>query len=187
MRILLVFATMFFFRSNSQSIITQSEIELALGRNLHFVYFKPIIKSNLLFKDTTAYYKNLEGVSVETSILKQLISKSEKMDSIQWRDFEIRNYYVVSDSTKAIKKKWFKLKFGITNYKQYKKDILNYNLAKSYNKKLYFISRPVYSNDYNYATLEWDCPINGGGAVVLFKKNADGKWYLLTTIAKWKY
>ena len=107
-------------------------------------------------------------------------------------EVELKSFIVVSNREEAISKKkaFQKLQLADKNQiKLYKKQINRFNSTDSYNRNLYYFSRPVFDNSNEYAIIQWDnahSGLGGGGGIILYHLLGD-TWKEVGIIMNWKY
>lgn len=138
-------------------------------------------------KEQYVNYEN-EDVIIDSVIVKQLCLKAEKLDTTNWKIDELRNAYLIDDSeilnfkhistTNNIKEK--------IALKELKKQVNQVNNQPSKWRSFPItISRPLYSDDGNYALIIFKYG-NNGGAINMYRLNV-GQWIFAGYLDKWSY
>jgi hypothetical protein len=174
----------------------QNLLDTALKRNAAlFVYSKPITKIQLDKTDMWNYFyfhHDYANKVLDTIMFAQIIENSKSVDTTLWRETELKSFIVVSNREETISKKKAFQKLQLTDKNQiklYKKKINRFNSTDSYNRNLYYFSRPVFDNSIEYAIVQWDnahSGLGGGGGIILYHFQGD-KWKEVGIIMNWKY
>ncbi len=155
--------------------------------------FVRVIPSNNLRIDLsdTAEYKNylfeVYQKKVDTKDLVQIVQNSKTVDTLRWLDSEIPNSILVQDYFGIVRLNYVYMKFNVTDKKakrNYKRIIDDFN--NNYNdRKIYYISRPVFNDNKQFAVISISNNFEGG-MLTLFKKTGDS-WQEVGNINRWKY
>ncbi len=195
---LLTFAIALIIHSISfgQTIQYQNLLDTALsGHGALIVYSKPITKIQLDKTDMWNYFyfhREYANKVLDTIMFAQIIENSKSVDTTLWQDSELKSLIVTSNREETISKKKAFQKLQLTDKSQlklYKKQINRYNSTDSYDRNLYYFSRPVFDNSKEYAIIQWDnahSGLGGGGGIVLYHLQGD-TWKEVGIIMNWKY
>lgn len=174
----------------------QNLLDTALnGHGALIVCSKPITKIQLDKTDIWNYFyfhRDYANNILDTIMFAQIIANSNSVDTTFWQDTELKSFIVVSSREETISKKKAFEKLKLTDKSQvklYKKQINRYNSTDSYNRNLYYFSRPVFDNSKKYAIVQWDnahSGLGGGGGIILYHLQGDS-WKELGIIMNWKY
>ena len=165
------------------------------GHGALIVYSKPITKIQLDKTDMWNYFyfhRDYANKVLDTIMFAQIIENSKSVDTTLWQDTELKSLIVTSSREETISKKKAFQKLQLTDKSQiklYKKQINRYNSTDSYNRNLYYFSRPVFDNSKEYAIIQWDnahSGLGGGGGIVLYHLQGD-TWKEVGIIMNWKY
>lgn len=156
---------------------------------------KPMKKIQLDPTDMSTYFyfhRDYANKVLDTIMFAEIIENSKSVDTTLWKDTELKSFIVVSNKEKTITKKKVLQKLQLTDkskIKIYKKQINRYNSTDSYNKNLYYFSRPVFDKSKEYAIVQWDnahSGLGGGGGIILYHLQGD-TWKQVGIIMNWKY
>lgn len=174
----------------------QNLLDTALSRHGALViYSKPISKIQLDKTDIQEYFyfhRDYANKVLDTIMFAQIIENSKSADTAFWQDKELKSFIVVANKEEMISKKKVFRKLQLTDKKQiklYKYQINRYNSSDSYNRNLYYFSRPVFDNSKKYAIVQWDnahSGLGGGGGVTLYHLQGS-TWKEVGIIMNWKY
>lgn len=191
-----ILSTSICFKSFGQTNLYQKLLDTALsGRGALFVSSKPLthIQLDLIDIDTYFYFhRDYANKVLDTIMFAQIINNSKSVDTSLWQDNELENCLLVSNRNENIQAKYAIQKLRLTDKKRirfYKKQINRYNSTDSYNKNLYYFSKPVFDNSKKYAIVQWDnahSGLGGGGGIVLYQLQAN-TWQEVGIIMNWKY
>lgn len=182
--------------SFGQTTSYQNLLDTALsGHGAIFIHSKPISKIELDDKEMWNYFyfhRDYANKILDTIMFAQIIRNSKSADTSIWIENELARFLLVQSRKDYVSKKYALTKLALTDTKQirfYKKQINNYNSADSYNKNLYYFSRPVFDDLKKYAIVQWDnahSGLGGGGGIVLYQFQ-DNVWKEVGIIMNWKY
>ncbi len=174
----------------------QNLLDTALsGNGALIVYSKPITKIQLEKTDMWNYFyfhRDYANKVLDTIMFAQIIENSKSVDTTLWQDTELKSLIVTSSREATISKKKAFQKLQLTDKSQiklYKKQINRYNSTDSYDRNLYYFSRPVFDNSKKYAIVQWDnahSGLGGGGGIILYHLQGD-TWKEVGIIMNWKY
>ena len=174
----------------------QNLLDTALnGHGALIVYSKPITKIQLDKTDMRDYFyfhRDYANKVLDTIMFAQIIENSKSVDTTLWRETELKSFIVVSNREEAISKKKAFQKLQLTDKNQiklYKNQINRFNSTDTYNRNLYYFSRPVFDNSNEYAIIQWDnahSGLGGGGEIILYHFQGD-TWKEVGIIMNWKY
>ncbi len=165
------------------------------GHGELIVYSKPITKIQLHKTDMWNYFyyhRDYANKVLDTVMFAQIIENSKSVDTTLWQDTELKSLIVTSNREETISKKKAFQKLQLTDKSQIKlckKQINRYNSTDSYNRNLYYFSRPVFDNSKEYAIVQWDnahSGLGGGGGITLYHLQGD-TWKEVGIIMDWKY
>ena len=160
-----------------------------------FLYSKPLINLSLDRQDMWKYAVSLldnTNKNLDTTMFSQIIQNSKTIDSTLWQDNESTNCLLVNSRDQIVSKKYAIEKLALTDKKKikfYKKQINEFNSTDTYNRNLYYYSRPVFDNSKTFAIVQWDNGhggLGGGGGILLYNLRGD-TWTEMGTIMNWKY
>jgi len=129
---------------------------------------------------------------LDTTMFAEIIENSTSVDTSLWKDTELKSFVVVSNRDEIVSKKNTIQKLELTDKSQikfYKRQIDHYNSTESYNRDLYYFSRPVFDKSKEYAIVQWDNAhggLGGGGGIILYHLQGD-TWTYVGIIMNWKY
>lgn len=155
-------------------------------------FVRVVPSNNLLlnFSDTTEYKNYLFEVykkKVDTKDLVQIIQNSKTVDTLRWLDSEMPNSILVQDYLGIVAMNYVYMKFKVTDKKtkrKYKRIIHDFNNNYS-DRKIWYISRPVFNDNKQFAVISISNNFEGG-MLTLFKKIDDG-WQEEGNINRWKF
>ncbi len=165
------------------------------GHGALMVCSKPLTKIQLDPTDMWNYFyyhRDYANKVLDTIMFAQIIENSKSVDTTLWHNNELKSFIVVSNRGETIAKKKAFQKIELTDkskLKLYKKQINRYNSTDSYNRNLYYFSRPVFDNSKEYAIVQWDnahSGLGGGGGISLYHLQGD-TWKEVGIIMDWKY
>ncbi len=185
-----------FSASFGQTKQYQNLLDTALsGHGALIVCSKPMTKIQLDATDMSTYFyfhRDYANKGLDTIMFAQIIHNSKLVDTTLWQDTELKSFIIVSDKDETISKKHAIQKLQLTDKSQiklYKKQINRYNSTDSYNRNLYYFSRPVFDKSKEYAIVQWDnahSGLGGGGGIILYNLQGD-TWKQVGIIMSWKY
>ena len=73
--------------------------------------------------------------------------------------------------------------------KEIRKEMRKYDRSSINLRRISYISKPVFSNDFKYAIVQIDSPygnLGGGGKILLFEQK-HSKWHYQGNLAFWMY
>ena len=193
-----VFCLLFFIllKSQAQNRQYQNLLDTAFAKKGGiFVLSKPIKDLRLDPNDMWMYYdfhRDYTGKNLDTVMFFQIIKNSKTLDTLVWQDNELPNYVLVNSRGETVSKKDALKKLAFNDkqrIKFYKKQINRFNSTDSYNRNLYYFSRPVLDSSKTYAIVQWDNGhggLGGGGGIVLYHFQND-IWKEVGIIRNWKY
>ena len=165
------------------------------GHGAFFVSSKPITHIQLDPTDLGTYFyfhRDYANKVLDTIMFAQIIYNSKFVDTTLWKDNELKNCLLVSNSDENISTKFAIQKLKLTDKRKikfYKKQINRYNSTDSYNRNLYYFSKPVFDNSKQFAIVQWDNAhggLGGGGGIILYQLLGD-TWKEVGIIMNWKY
>ena len=184
------------FNSFGQTNHYQNLLDTSLsGHGALFVSSKPITHIQLDPIDMWNYFyfhRDYANKVLDTIMFAQIIHNSKSVDTTLWQDDELKNYLLVSNSDENVSTKSATQKLRLTDKKQikfYKKQINHFNSTDSYNRNLYYFSKPVFDNSKQFAIVQWDnahSGLGGGGGIILYQLLGD-TWKEVGIIMNWKY
>ncbi|PWH81482.1 hypothetical protein DIS18_14465 [Algibacter marinivivus] len=180
------------------SISSQSLIEAAITGKSKIVYEKPF-KFNIKNGKWDLKYRmeslneqksnpNKSNILTDSLIVKELCKKAENQKLKNWSEEELDNIYLAKN-TEYLNIKTIKNTLNLTQkseIKILKKQIRQYNSYK--NKWRSFplsLSRPVYSENKEYALIAFNYG-NNGGEIVIYQKIKEN-WINVGVIEGWAY
>ena len=174
----------------------QNLLDTALsGHGALIICSKPITRIKLDPEEMWKYFyfhHDYANKVLDTLMFAQIIKNSKLADTTLWQDNELKIYLVVENKNENVSNKYATEKLRLTNrklIKLYKRQINRYNSINSYNRNLYYFSRPVFDNSKDYAIVQWDnahSGLGGGGGIVLYQLQ-DDIWKEVGIIMNWKY
>lgn len=174
----------------------QNLLNLIIAKhNPLFVSSKPIKEIKLDIKDTRDYFlthKDYENKNLDTVMFKEIIDNSRNVDTLVWKENNFPNSLLLSSRDEFLSKKYAIQKLEPVDKKQlkfYTKQINKFNSTESYNRDIYYYSRPVFNSSKEFAIIQWQnghSGLGGGGGIILyhFQKNS---WETIGTISNWRY
>jgi hypothetical protein len=165
------------------------------GHGALIVCSKPITKIQLDKSEMWNYFyfhRDYANKVLDTVMFAQIIENSKSVDTTFWEDTELKTLVLTNNREEQISKKKAFQKLQLTDKSQIKlckKQINSYNSTDSYNRNLYYFSRPVFDNSKQYAIVQWDnahSGLGGGGGIVLYHLQSD-TWKEVGIIMNWKY
>ena len=192
---LLLIVLFFQAASFGQNSNLQQLIDSATSSSGLFVSAKPLAHFGLNEGDTSEYQEYLKEVSgtvVSTQTFVELVANSENVDTTNWTDDELKNFILIKPGDDFVYKKDVFKKFHVTDKKQekyYRKIVSDFNYTSSWDKNIYFFSKPVFDDTKQFAIVRYDnghSGLAGGGSVTLyhFENNA---WRKIGNIETWVY
>jgi hypothetical protein len=185
-----------FLQSHGQTKEYLNLLYTELGRHGGiFVHSKPLTNLRLDKEDMWMSVESLRDYShtnLDTSMFSQIIQNSKTLDSTLWRDKELTNYLLVNSRDQTVSKNYVVDKFSLTDKKKikfYKRQINEFNSVDTYNRNLYYFSRPVFDNSKEFAIVQWDNGhggLGGGGGILLYNLKG-GTWTEIGAVMNWKY
>ena len=160
-----------------------------------FVAKEPIKEIRVCLADTTDYINYLSDVyhcKLDNKIMSQLIENRKNVDTSYWSDKELEESILLNTRDEYINIKDVLIKLKITDKKKiklYRKIVNDFNNTTSWDKDIYYISRPVFDNTNQFAIIQYDnghSGLGGGGSIALFHLE-EGKWREIGLIEHWKY
>lgn len=174
----------------------QNLLDTALnGHGALFVCSKPMTRIQLDKAEMWNYFyfhRDCANKVLDTVMFAQIIENSKSVDTTQWQETELKSFIAVSSREETISKKQAFQRLQPTDKSQiklYKKQINRYNSTESYNRNLYYFSKPVFDNSKKYAIVQWDnahSGLGGGGGITLYHLQGD-TWKEVGIIMNWKY
>ena len=165
------------------------------GHGALIVCLKPLTRIQLDPTDMSTYFyfhRDYANKILDTVMFAEIIENSKSVDTTFWQDTELISFIVVSNNEEAISKKKALQKLQLTSkdqIKTYKKQINRYNSTDSYNRNLYYFSRPVFDQSKQYSIVQWDnahSGLGGGGGIILYHFQGN-TWREVGIIMNWKY
>jgi hypothetical protein len=197
MRLLIFFISFITYSiSFGQTKQYQDLLDTAIsGHGALIVCSKPIAKIQLDKSEMWNYFyfhRDYDNKVLDTVMFAQIIKNSKSVDTTFWEDTELKTLVLTNNREEQISKKKAFQKLQLTDKSQIKlckKQINCYNSTDSYNRNLYYFSRPVFDNSKQYAIVQWDnahSGLGGGGGIVLYHFQSD-TWKEVGIIMNWKY
>ena len=152
-------------------VSAQTVKSIKLDRNEMGQYFETLQKSSGNILDLTMFF--------------EIIVNAGSLDTIAWKDKELKNLLVVQNRDEEIEKNYLIEKMNLSGKKQlrfYSRQINKYNETDPSVRNIYSFSRPVYSHSGKYAVIQWDNARNGG---INLYHLAGSKWIEVGTIKQW--
>lgn len=185
---LLFISTVTFGQTNDQKILT-----IVSQHSQFFIWRKPIpINSSFfnVYQDSTVFRRRT-GIINFLPVLhqKEIYSKLSNYNVIDWENQEFQNKIFIEKREKNISLNAIKKEFRIQLTKDIKKKIRQYNRIDINSRPISYLSRPIYTNDLQYAIIQIDTPIGkhgGGGKILLFKYTNLG-WLHEGNLNEWVY
>jgi hypothetical protein len=195
---LLTFAISFITCSISfgQTDQYQNLLDTALsGHGALIVNSKPMTKIQLdktNMWDYFYFHRTNVNKPLDTIMFAQIIKNSKSADTTLWQGTELKSFILVSNRKEIISKKKAFQKLHLINKSQlklYKQQINSYNSTDSYNRNLYYFSRPIFDDSKEFAIIQWDnahSGLGGGGGINLYHLQ-NNTWKKVGIIMSWQY
>jgi hypothetical protein len=185
---LLFISTITFGQSNDQKILT-----IVSQHSQFFVWRKPIPINTSYFhvyQDSTVFRRRTGIINYfPISYQKEIYGKLRNHNVIDWENQEFQNKIFREKREKNISLNAIKKEFRIQLTKDTKKKIRLYNRSDSESRPISYLSRPLYTNDLQYAIIQINTFIGnhgGGGKILLFKFTSLG-WLYEGNLNEWVY
>lgn len=146
----------------------------------HPVLRKPIFFLGLKREEYADYAYNLItdfGIVIDTQVVGQIIDNSVYMDKRSWRSYDMRRTILVKNSNTTISKGCIDRHLKYLSPKEvleFKEAIAYYNSQLTTNRNVISFSRPVFSNDKQYAAIRYSSLYRFGVDLYRFY---DGAWH----------
>jgi hypothetical protein len=152
--------------------------DLALDHK--FIFSKPLTK--LHFEKYT-YAQNFKGY-IDSVAYVEIVNNSNKLDSASWTDDEVTNAILIPKED--IKLSWSKVYGRIRNkdketIARFRRDVSQFNKTRPSDRLIFQYSRPIFSNEGNYAMIQCTYAKKGFGITFYQKKN--NSWIELIDIS----
>ncbi len=185
---LLFISTMTFGQINDQKILT-----IVSQHSQLFIWRKPIPINTSYFnvyQDSTVFRRRT-GIINFLPLLHQIeiYTKLRNHNVIDWENQEFQNKIFIEKRETNISLNAIKKDFRIQLTEHIKKKIRQYNRSNSDSRQISYLSRPIYTNDLQYAIIQINTPIGnngGGGKILLFKFTSLG-WLYEGKLNEWVY
>lgn len=179
--ILILINSIIFIRGFSQK--DKELFNVAITRGL-VVYETPLKTIYLSKKDFWAYKENIEELKerIDSSIILEIISNSEGLDSSKWTSRELPQVILVANEEHQISKKKIRAisKKGSVSPIS---DLKHYNNTPIEKRNILAFSRPVFDNSGAYAAIAYN-ERTGHGAILYH--HVQGYWIELGVLVRWK-
>ncbi len=165
------------------------------GHGALFVHSKPLKITRLDPKEMWLYVESIKERSnqnLDTAMFSQVINNSKLADTTLWTDKELPDILLDYERGETVSKKYALQKLGLTDEKKikfYTKQINKFNSTETFDRNLYYFSRPVFDNSKTFAIIQWDNGhggLGGGGGIFIYHFQ-DGIWKEGGTIINWNY
>ena len=123
-----------------------------ITRGALIVHSKPITKIQLYKTEMSEYvyfHRDYTDKVLDTVMFAQIIENSKSVDTTLWLDTELKSLILTSSREETISKRKAFQKLQLkdkSQIKSVKKQINYYNSIDSYNRDIYYFSRPVFDN-----------------------------------------
>ena len=160
-----------------------------------FISVYPVKKINLNLSDTFLYRDYLKyeyNYNIDETLLIDLINNCKNPDTTKWTESDFRNFVLVETPDDYINPKTIIKKFSLTDKSQIKKlkrQIADFNDSHSFNKNIYYFSRPVFDNTQTYAIISHgngNKGLMGKDYISLFHYNGN-IWTKIGVVTRWIY
>lgn len=160
-----------------------------------FVGVKPIEQLRLNHKRMWRYAEDLKGYSgatLDTAIVLQIIINSSNPDTTLWSEQELPKLIIIHNPEEEIFISNLSDRFGLTDKKSirnYRKQITEFNQSDSFDRNIYYFSRPVFDNSGKFAIVQYNnahSGLGGRGAITLYEL-INSSWIEIGPIVKWGY
>ncbi len=160
-----------------------------------FVGAKPIEQLKLNHKSMLRYAEDLKGYSgatLDTAIFRQIIINSSNPDTTLWSEQELPKLIIVHNPEEEIYISNLAERFGLADKKSirnYRKQITEFNQSNSFDRNIYYFSRPVFDNSGRFAIVQYNnahSGLGGGGAIKLYEL-INSSWIEIGPIVLWVY
>ena len=160
-----------------------------------FISAYPVKKINLNLSDTFLYKDYLKyeyHYDIDDTILIELIKNSKNPDTTKWTEDDFKSFVLVEAADVYINPKNVIKKFSLTDKTQIKKmkrQIADFNNNHSFNRNIYYFSRPIFDKTKKYAIISHgngNKGLMGRDYISLFHYNGDN-WTKLGVVTRWIY
>lgn len=177
-----------FAQNNDQKLI-----DIVSKQSQIFIWRKPIPINTSYFnvyQDSTVFYRRTRILNfLPASYQIEFYHKLKYQNDSKWENQEFQSKIFIEIRETNISLNVIREEIGFQLTKEIKKKIRQYNRLDINLRPISYLSRPIYSDDLEYAIIQIVTPIGnlGGGGKILLFKYTNFEWIFEGNLAEWVY